>query len=232
MEDKKIINGNCWVACIDLLGFKEKVSEFDIDVDGALGVFIKNYYDGLINDLKRECEYYPNKIFSAWFSDTFLFIAHDDDSLDPFGCISGCTKWFCSSAMSRGWPLRAAIGFGQLYADKSNNIFVGSGLIDAYENTEKQNWIGAVITAKANERIRELGRYLKRSPSSYKRYNVPVKPKKIRNFENLFVIKICDAKEHIERIQKEVMCRNPEDYEEFYKIKYDNALKFFKKCPS
>jgi hypothetical protein len=237
MESNKIINGNCWVAYCDLLGFKKRILGFEQQYGvGHLDVFVKNFYSELLDKLKIQGEYWPDKVFTAFASDSFLFFTHDD-SKDSFGCLSGTTKCFSWFVMKKSWPLRGAIGFGQLYADKSNNIFLGSGLIDAYQYAEKQNWIGITVTPKANSRLRELNVELTKRPVMFREYDVPVKRKDIKNdicatveeTECLFTVRIqglSNVRGYVEQMQRKAM--NDNDYEIKHKAKYENTLKFFK----
>jgi hypothetical protein len=219
MGNNNIINGNCWVAYFDILGFKEKISAFD----GHLDAFEQNFYSNLLDKLQRQGKYWPDKVFTAWASDTFLFFTRDD-SKSSFGYIAKSAKHFYWDVMPNNWPLRTAIGFGQLYADRFKSIFLGSGLIDAYEYAEKQNWIGIVVTPKANSKLRELGVELQRRPAMFKEYDVPVKRKVIKNgictiveeTERLFAMRIhekggINAKGYIEQMQRDAM--NDKDYE-------------------
>jgi hypothetical protein len=242
MKEDKIINGNCWVACFDILGFKEKVSEFEKGSGcGHLDVFVDVFYQELLGELQRHGKYWPDKIFTTWFSDTFLFFTRDDSGVS-FTHNSTTVTSFCQSVMSKSWPLQAAIGFGQLYADTSKNVFIGSGLIDAYRYTEKQNWIGLVVTPKANNRLQELGVDLHRRPVRFKEYDVPVKRKEFKNgictiveeTERLFAVrihKLPNVIRYIEHMKKEAVHKNPKDYNDRYGVKYENTLKFFKQCP-
>jgi hypothetical protein len=236
MKNDNTINRHCWVTCFDILGFTEKVSEFEKGFGcGHLDVFVHVFYQELLDELQRHGKYWPDRIFTTWFSDTFLFFTCDDSG-DSFTHNSTTVKNFHQSVMSKGWPLQAAIGFGQLYADKSNNIFVGSGLIDAYTYTKKQNWIGLVVTPKANSRLHELGIQLQRRPSKFKEHDVPVKLKKVENgictiveqTERLFAVRIHElrnVRRYVEQMQRTAM--NDKDYEAKYKAKYENTLKFF-----
>jgi hypothetical protein len=238
MKLDKIINGNCWIAYIDILGFKKKILSFEKGFGcGRLDLFKQNFYGELVDELRRRDKYWPDKVFTSWFSDTFLFFTHDD-SRDTFVYIAGLVKQFCWWLFSKNWPLRAAIGFGQLYADKSNNIFLGSGLIDAYEYAEKQDWIGIVVTPNADKRLRELGTRLKRRPVMFREYDVPVKQKEIKDgkgvfvekTERLFAVRIHQGpniRRIIEQMQRGIMIRDPQDYEDRYRAKYENTLKFF-----
>lgn len=236
MENNVLINSNCWVACLDILGFKEKVSAFERGFGcGHLDVFRKNFYGKLLEEQQRQGKYWPAKVFTAWASDTFLFFTHND-SKDSFVRVAETTKHFCWAVMSKNWPLRGAIGFGQLYADKSNNVFFGSGLIDAYEYAQKQNWIGVVVTPKANSRLHELGVELQTWRAMYREYDVPMKRKEIKNgicttveeTERLFAVRIHEAsnvRDCIRQMQREAM--NDKNYEAKHKPKYEKTLKFF-----
>ena len=129
--------------------------------------------------------------------------------------------------------MRGAIGFGQLYADMSKNIFLGSGIINAYEYSENQNWIGYIITPEANNRLDELGINLC-SKKCFARYPVPFhqKGKKDKTLE-LFVSKIHHKQPKvisaIQLIQKESM--KDKDYQEKHRTKYENTFQFFKEHP-
>ena len=236
MKSDNTINTNCWITYLDILGFKGKVSAFESGFGfGHLDLFVKNFYTNLLDEQQRQGEYWPDKVFTAWASDTFLFFTHDD-SKDSFVCVAETTKCFCWAVMPKSWPLRGAIGFGELYADESNNVFLGSGFIDAYQYAEKQNWIGVIVTPKANSRLRELGVELQRWHVMFREYDVPVKQKEIKNgicatveeTERLFTVRIHDlsnVRGHVGQMQREAM--NDKDYEVKYKAKYENTLKFF-----
>ncbi len=235
MEEEKIINGNCWVACCDILGFKNEIKKFERQYGvGHLNLFVKNYYKKIIDELQRQNVYFPNDVFSTWFSDTFLFFTRDDSG-NAFRYLWGEFDVFCWMVISGGWPLRAAIGFGQLYADVSKNLVLGSGIINAYEYAEKQNWIGSIVTPEANDRLNEVGIDLSHWRSSFTKYPVPFRQQEEENtFESeLFVSKIHhlrpEVKRAVEIMQQEAM--GDKNYHKKYKIKYENTLKFFNEHP-
>ncbi|MGD0551571.1 MAG: hypothetical protein ABSB25_02845 [Sedimentisphaerales bacterium] len=233
MEEEKIINGNCWVACCDILGFKNKVKRFELQYGvGHLNVFVENYFKRITDELGWQTAHSSNDIFYTWFSDTFLFFTRND-SKNAFSLVHNRFDGFCCGIISAGWPLRAAIGFGQLYADVSKNLFLGSGIINAYEYAEKQNWIGSIVTPEADNRLNELGVDLSLWKGAFTKYPVPFHQQKERGktFESeLFVSRInqydLDIKKAIEMMQQEAM--RDKNYETKYKVKYDNTLKFIK----
>ncbi len=239
MDNNNIINGNSWITYFDILGFKQKISEFESSYGyGHLDLFLQNFYGELIEELKSKREYQPDKVFITWFSDTFIFFTRDN-SKESFTHISKPAEHFCQFALKKSWPLRGAIGFGQLYADKPNNIFLGSGLIDAYENAEKQNWIGLVVTPKANGRLGQLGVDLKSRPAMFEEYDVPVKRKKTKNgsvfveeTERLFAVRIQELPNvirYVRQMQDTAKRRDPEGYRERYRVIYENTLRFFER---
>jgi hypothetical protein len=231
MENNIIINGNCWIACFDILGFKNNVKEFEQQAGiGRLNVFVKNFYSKIINELKQQNAYHPNDVFSTWFSDTFIFFTRDD-SEQAFSLLQSTfdiSYWFVITKDAK-WPLRGAIGYGQLYADISKNIFLGSGIINAYEYAEKQNWIGSIVTPEANNKLVELGIDLSRR--RFTKYPVPLQQKKDGSEYTLelFVSRIHNNRPEvikaIKLMQQEAM--RDKNYQKKLKRKYENTLKFF-----
>ncbi|RKY24227.1 MAG: hypothetical protein DRP62_04190 [Planctomycetota bacterium] len=235
MGNNIIINNNCWVACCDILGFTKTVKGFEKRAGvGRLNIFVNNYYNKIIGEFERRKERYQNDVFSIWFSDTFLFFTRDD-SEDAFKYIRSTFDIFYWMVISMKWPLRGAIGFGQLYADISKNLFLGSGVINAYEYAEKQNWIGYIVTPEANNRLDELDVNLSEWRVAFTRYPVPFhKKKEEKDYTlELFVSKIHHNRNEVIRavkaMQQEAM--KDENYQEKYKIKYENTLKFFDRYP-
>lgn len=46
-------------------------------------------------------------------------------------------------------PIRGAIAYGELHADRDAQIYCGSGLIEAYETAESQDWLGVTVAPSA-----------------------------------------------------------------------------------
>ena len=229
MENNEPINKNCWVACFDILGFKKRIKEYeDQSGVGFLDVFVKHFFNKIISTLEKQGQYDRDKVFITWFSDTFMFFTRDD-SVDSISFDISCRE-----IISKMWPLRGAIGFGQLYADISKNLFLGSGIVNAYEYAEKQNWIGYIVTPEANNRINELGVDLSRWKIAFVKYPVPFHQKEGRyDTLELFVSKIHHNQPKIiravELMQQEAM--KDKDYQEKHRMKYENTFQFFKEHP-
>lgn len=187
MENGKIINGNCWVACFDVLGFENLVNGF-VKQNGEdhLDVFVGVYYYDILKVAMRGVKQHRellDRIEYAWFSDTFLFYIPIDKKGHAATVIESLARQFFLGCIWKGeeHPLRGALSAGDFYADKQNNIFVGPAFIDAYKYVEKQEWIGLVITPKACSELQKFD-LCPPDRGKYIEYEVPIKQEKI--FEN------------------------------------------------
>lgn len=181
MKDEKIINGNCWVAYFDILGFKN-ITHLD---KGQLPVLAYMYSEVVnrINTMNKKLKEAGAQYGCLWFSDSFLFYSYDD-SINSYNLIySAAKQFFDHMIITKKWLLRGALTAGDFYADRNRNIYLGEGLIDAYTFTEKQDWIGWVLTPNAHAKL-VAGDY---APFTYvdglgfREYDVPVKPKTRNN---------------------------------------------------
>ena len=235
MENNVVINNYCWVACWDLLGFKKEILRFEKQHGvGHLDSFVKVPYNDILDALQHGEKEWNGRVFACWGSDTFVFYT-SDDSIQSFNAISAAAIHFCCRLLLHSiFTFRGALGTGQFYADKQNNVFLGSAFIDAYKYAEKQNWIGFVVTPSVENKVSGIKSAIKIQPNSflyqYTKYNVPIKTQEagegkteklfaacIHRYNPLFRVNIvsnqCDAK-------------NDKNYEIKYKVKYENTLKF------
>jgi len=223
MENDKIVNGNCWAAYFDILGFKEFVLGFDDPENPhCYGVFVAELYNHMLESFSEyTC---GSRVFTAWFSDTFLLYTADD-SYESFVSIAHRAASLCSVLVARHRPVRGSLGTGRLYAEQEKSIFIGSALIDAYKYGEKQNWIGFVMTPKAEDKFNSIpkddGR--KKTPwgcCDYCKYDVPMKG----GHEKLWTAKIGRFPGVREVINQGANGSNE------YREKYKNTLDFIDEC--
>ena len=176
MDDSEAMNGDCWVAYFDILGFRDHVLRFDYPAHPhCYAVFVQEIYERMLKSVKQWA--YEPRIFCIWFSDTFLLYT-SDDSYESFVAIAHSASSACSTLVMRHYPARGALGTGRLYADRGRNIFVGSALINAYEYGEKQDWIGFVITPEAMKKFNNRVGPVEgggKTPWPYYEYDVPIK---------------------------------------------------------
>jgi len=142
MKDSNIINGNCWVAHFDILGFRNIVEHFL--PEGVLEV-----YEEVLKKIK---EYNVNHKF---FSDSFVFYT-ENDSKDSFSNIDWALRLFFEEMFCREIPMRGCLNVGPFYANEEKGIFFGRAHIEAYDLAENQNWIGFVLSGKVKEKLRDF----------------------------------------------------------------------------
>ena len=142
---------NKWVAYFDLLGFKQHLKQ-----RGLIDAFC------LLSWCSNELEYHIQEFENVnlvTFSDTFLLYT-SDDSRASFQAITDVSRSFFDELVVAGIPVRGALAFGELYADETNNLFLGVALIDAYEYGEKFDWLGFVLHPSALKRMSEVGQLI------------------------------------------------------------------------
>ncbi|MFZ2148890.1 MAG: hypothetical protein WAV28_16880 [Sedimentisphaerales bacterium] len=233
MKSNETINCNCWIAYFDILGFKELLFEFKDHLD----IFVEEYYGDILKEVDERVSCWTDYVGAAWAFDSFLFFTFDD-SLQSFTCINQVAQHFLIGLIWKKFPSRGALTVGKLYADHNSHIYIGPGLIDAYEYSEKQNWIGFVLAPSVSERLKitDLSGYLDHE-SDYMKYDVPVKEKEYVNgviksklvFERLYAYKFTNypyTEEHINEMFQVAKNKFRKEREFVYKGKYENTLKF------
>jgi hypothetical protein len=162
-SNKNIINGNCWVAYFDILGFSKMVENFPV-------WFVLEEYKKALEKSKRsniKCKF-------KFFSDSFIFYT-ENDSQDAFSCIEGTSALFFQAMFLGRIPMRGCLNWEQFYADEENGIFFGPAQIEAYKLAEGQNWIGFVLSKKTMEKLTSFESVGIKSgyKNRYKEYKVP-----------------------------------------------------------
>jgi len=241
MKETKIINGNCWVACFDLLGFENRVNDFvEQNGEGHLDVFVKVYYKDVLEEAKRRVKQHKKllaEINYVWFSDTFLFYIPIDKKGYAAIAIDSLARIFFVGCIWQRFVLRGALSAGEFYSEPEENIYVGPALIDAYRYMEKQEWIGLVISPKARFELAKIN-LCPPDRGKYIEYDVPVKTKE-KNInsevelkletEKLFSFKMQiyqQVEERIREMQRETKTKLSKMEYDKVKAKYENSLKF------
>lgn len=242
MENDNIINGNCWVAYFDIMGFKNLLTDFIAqyktkeEVPAAMDAFVEVYYKEILRKLEEKGKYSPGKVFIHWFSDSF-FLYTADDSAESLVWIHLSASHFFLDVIRTRMALRGALSVGAFYADKEKGVFLGPALIDAYQYAEKQHCIGFVLTPKARSESQKLD-LCPPDRGNYVEYGVPVKTKE-RNIksevavktevERLFSFKMQNfmgVEQSIAQMQKEAKNKLGESEYDKVNATYENTLKF------
>ncbi len=158
----------CWCCYLDILGFKRLVSKDGSDCDALMNP-VHKYYQcrEIVEDWiqRKRC------LHLACFSDTFL-IYSDDDSASAFAHIEQAARWIMNLNLSHDIPMRGALSCGAIYVVEADNIYIGTPLIEAYEQAENQNWIGFLLCYSAAQQLKKFDL----SPSkllNYRRWQIP-----------------------------------------------------------
>ncbi len=114
------------VAFIDVLGFSNIVYSDNTDS-------LHKYFNFVLTSFKRAAHKHS---FDYYLISDSIVVSAKDTQVN----LKAMTKMLCilqSHLFTHGILVRGAISYGQLYQNKTNNILVGSGLINAF-NLEKK----------------------------------------------------------------------------------------------
>jgi len=236
VKNHELVNGSCWIAYFDILGFKDLLSKYY----GLLDMFVGDYYEKILKEVEAKVHPWQDKLTATWASDSYLFFSFND-TIESFCCIYLLSQRFFNALILKHIPVRGTLTSGCLYADDNRRIYVGPGLIDAYEYSEKQNWIGLVLTPSVKQALKgtDFSDYLDEARDLIK-YDVPIKKKKNINgvmqpelaSERLYVYKfssffgLSDAEKIIRTMYQIAKNKFGKDQKCSYEDKYENTLKF------
>lgn len=236
MEEEKIINGNCWVAYFDILGFK---NETPLDAGQLPG--LAYMYTKIVNRINERREKLTNIgapwYDCLWFSDSFLFYSLDD-SINSYRIIYlAAIHFFEYMIVTKKWSVRGALTVGGFYADRKSNIFLGEALIDAYSFAEKQDWIGLALTPKAHSKLVASGKQFTWVDSfGFREYNVPIKRKiYVNGLEQIsldceklwayYILQDVQRDEFVNSLRS--ICNKGGGLAIEFRRKYENSLRFY-----
>lgn len=140
-----LIKGKRAVAYFDVLGFKAKIKNQDLQTIVEQYENLINYTNGQItfNDVSKG--YYFKEVCHRYiFSDSIFLVAYEDTEESFYDLLSYAWRMM-QFAIACGYPLRGAIVYGDVYVDVKKNIYVGEAIVDAVLLEGTQNWIGAII---------------------------------------------------------------------------------------
>lgn len=240
-HEDMVINDVCWLACFDILGFKNEMSVYEqyrhrygirylAILAGQFQERILNYVEHRLTEQGR---FAGIRWYYAHFSDTLLFFA-PGDSWDSFLTLESVVSCFFSEMLVKRIAIRGALTCGEFYADREKGIFVGPALLDAYKWAEKQNWIGYVLTPQAHSKLCCMSRCPSRN-KDWAHYDVPVKvkvPMTSSDKERLFAFRaseFSEAENCVRQMQAEAKnAMGDEKYNAECLAKYENTLLFLK----
>jgi hypothetical protein len=213
-----------WVACLDLLGIKNLIkTEYWLQVFDVYAEAIKHFKEDTFNG---------HFIRRITFSDSFFLYTTDGSALS-YSALDSFVRYFIVSLIRHKIPVRGAMTFGKLYADETIDLYFGEALVEAYQISESQDWIGFILSQTAIERLQVL-KLPANERLNYSYYQVPQKvctEEKGAYIElPAFIIGGRDSSSdlHIACIRA-LMIMEKKQSDPKIKIKYLNTLEFLKK---
>lgn len=154
------------VAFIDVLGFSNLVYSENTDI-------IKKYFDYVLDDFKLPIA--KNKFNYYLISDSIVITA--PNSKKSLIIMIQLLCFLQSKLMFEGILVRGAVSFGNLYANKSKNIIVGPGLINAYKMESKAVYpriiLDRVLISKYMEGTKNAIEFFRNSAFNFLIYTPP-----------------------------------------------------------
>lgn len=153
LEEKKIRQWNVtakrFIVFLDIMGFKDLVARnshktvFEIMQEFSKG---KRLVDFVYSDDQNG----DSEVITVTFSDSVMLFSIDD-SIDSLINILNAAKHIFTHAMKLNIPMKGAIAFGEISADKNSQIYFGQPLIDAYLLQEEVYYYGIVAHFSIDE---------------------------------------------------------------------------------
>jgi hypothetical protein len=232
MADNIVIDSNRWVACFDILGFKELLKRYK----NNLFALAHGEYKDVLKAAERQVSEWKDRVFAAWFSDTFLLYT-PDDSRESFEALRNGIALFTEKLLAENIPVRGSLTVGEFYSDPSERIFIGDAVVTAYQYAEKLRWIGAVLTPEGRTKVE--GSYPQALENTiFVEYEVPVKSESGDGYEWLMAVRLNSgstvngrnvALQTIEDMMAEQKCNLTKD--QWCKVEpiYKNTRRFMQK---
>ena len=188
-EGKKKTNwktkDNRFVAFFDLLGFKDKVMRYSHeDIYGELSKLsiLRKKLEIAVYDEQIENLFEDVDIYIVSFSDSIALFSKND-SLDNFKFFTISVLGLFSNAIKNKIAIKGGISHGMVSINKSEQIYFGQPIIDAYLVEEDVNFLGIVCHNSIDKYLKSINfQDLNFESSIYKFYETPLKCGNIKHF--------------------------------------------------
>jgi len=228
-----------FVAFFDLLGFKDKVmrsSHEDIYAElHKISIIRKNLETSVNEEIIQE-NFKDADIYIVSFSDSIVLFSKND-SVDNFKFFTLSLIAIFSNAIKNKIAIKGAVAHGMVSLNKTEQIYFGQPIIDAYLLEEDVNFLGILCH-------NSIDKYLKNMKSSefidetYKFYETPLKYGSIKHYFIDYYHYIIDSKKKEESLESEEKYNNIINvFKDFYitvsgnpRRYIDNTIKFINKA--
>jgi len=168
------------VATLDVLGFKHMIDSVQLPVlarryKAALAGATRFLAAG--EDLEEPEELRRAVVCDRFvFSDTVILVS-TDETQDAAEDVLFCSWRMSQFFVGAGLPLRGAVAFGEMYSDRTAQVFLGKALTAAHALEQRQQWIGIAVD---NSLVRKYGDLFPDDAQNYMTgivppYSVPMK---------------------------------------------------------
>jgi hypothetical protein len=140
------VTDNRFVAFLDILGFKDMVarnSHHEIyQLLQKLSEIKETVQKAPVNP-KIKKQVGDVEVFVVNFSDSIVIFSKNDD-INNFHYFILATRWIFTSAIKNGIPIKGGFAHGNISVNKTEQIYFGQPIIDAYLIEEEVNYFGIV----------------------------------------------------------------------------------------
>jgi hypothetical protein len=152
MEEKKATRTNWkttdkrFVAFIDILGFKDLVSKNNhAEIYEQLSKIskTKKFLENIAENGKILEKYKDAEIYIVSFSDSIVIFSKNDD-INNFYFFLLAVRWLFAKTIEAKIPIKGGLAHGEVSLNKSEQIYFGQAIIDAFMMEEDVNYIGVV----------------------------------------------------------------------------------------
>ena len=170
-----------FVAFLDILGFKDLIMRKSHDeIYNSLSKIskIKNEIESTNFNLNSLEDYYDqSELYIVNFSDSIVIFSKDN-SVFSFEHFIVMVRYLLGKCILNNIPIKGGISYGEISVNKSEQIYFGQPIIDAYLLEEDVNHIGVVFHNTVDNYIKENQlkiQDLKYLNKSFYTYKVPLK---------------------------------------------------------
>ncbi|MFZ1705871.1 MAG: hypothetical protein WAT79_16110 [Saprospiraceae bacterium] len=144
-----------FVAFLDILGFKDLVMrKSHEEIYQSLNQISKS--KKLIEKAALELDSVGDaEVYVVSFSDSIVIFSKND-SIENFRYFLFATRWLFTGAFNKQIPIKGAIAHGEISLNKTEQIYFGQPIIDAYLMEEDVNYMGVVAHNSIDEYVANI----------------------------------------------------------------------------
>lgn len=148
---------NRFVAFFDILGFKDLVmrSSHNEIYEKLNGISkTKKWLENLANNSDVQDKIGNGEIYTVSFSDSIVLFSKNDD-IENFKFFLVAVRWLFAKAIENNTPMKGGIAYGEISLNKSEQIYFGQAIIDAYLIEEDVNYFGVTAHNSIDKYIKD-----------------------------------------------------------------------------